>query len=539
MKRSARRHSRLLHACAALGAVLAAGNASHAIAAEPANYSAAVADRLQTVRKGIAHGPFRPDWDNLRRGYRTPDWFRDAKFGIFIHWGVYSVPAFANEWYSRNMYVPGNPAYQHHLAIYGPQAQFGYKDFIPRFTAAKFDPAAWIRLFQEAGARYVVPVAEHCDGFAMYSSDLTGWDAADMGPRRDTTGEIARAARAAGMHFGLSSHRAEHWWWYYMGRTFDSDVKDPRFAGIYGPAAPMGLPADRPESWPDGEQLQGWLPPDRAFLDDWMARTAELVDKYRPELIYFDWWTAAPSFEPLMRETAAFYYNRSAGWGRPGIIAYKGSQFAEGSALFDMERGKTDALKLTPWQSDTSISVKSWGYAANDSYRTPQSLVADLIDIVSKNGNLLLNVGPKADGTIPSEIEAVLHGMGGWLKVNGEAIYSTRPFHFFGEGPTRSGQVRVGGQVEESAVKGYTPADIRFTTKGDSLYALGLSRPRDGVVLIKTLYAGTPYLSAPIRQVDLLGGGQISWEQTATGLRVTLPPAGDGAYPYALKIRLR
>jgi len=518
-------------ACAALA--LAASSAS----AEIPGYQAKLATKLANVKTGIAKGPFKSDWDSLRAGYRTPNWFRDAKFGIFIHWGVYSVPAFANEWYSRNMYVPGNAAYEHQVATYGPQSKFGYKDFIPMFKAEKFDPAAWVQLFSDAGARYVVPVAEHCDGFAMYQSDLTEWDTAEMGPHRDVVGLIAKAARARGMHFGLSSHRAEHWWWYYMGRTFDSDVNDPKYAGLYGPAAPMGLPADGPTNWPDGNQLQEWLPPSKAFMDDWMGRTSELIDKYHPELIYFDWWTAAPMFESRMRDTAAYYYNRSASWGAPGIIAYKGGQFAEGSALFDMERGKTDQLRLTPWQSDTSVSLKSWGYARNDSYRTPQSLVADLIDIVSKNGNLLLNVGPKSDGTIPDEIVSVLKGMGGWLKVNGEAIYGTRPFRYFGEGPTKSGQVRVGGQVEQSAIKGFTPADIRFTTKGNVLYALGLARPKDGAVLIKTLYAGTPYLDAPIKSIELLDGGKINWQQTPQGLKVNLPAAADGSYPYALRIR--
>ncbi|MBC9032010.1 alpha-L-fucosidase [Sphingomonas sp. JC676] len=506
--------------------------------AQVPGYAAKVDKKLGEVQAGIAKGPFKANWDSLR-AYRTPEWFRDAKFGIFIHWGVYSVPAFANEWYSRNMYVPGNAAFEHQVKTYGPQSKFGYKDFIPQFKAEKFDANQWIALFQEAGAKYVVPVAEHCDGFAMYASDFTTWDAADMGPKRDTTGEIAKAARAHGMHFGLSSHRAEHWWWYYMGRTFDSDVNNPANDGLYGPAAPMGLPADPPETWPDGGQLQTWMPPSKAFLKDWMARTSELIDKYQPELIYFDWWTAAPEFEPLMRDTAAYYYNRSAARNAPGIIAYKGSQFAEGSAMFDMERGKTDALKLTPWQSDTSVSVHSWGYAQNDTYRSAKSLTADLIDIVSKNGNLLLNVGPKSDGTIPDEIQTVLRGMGAWLKVNGEAIYGTRPFKYFGEGPTKSGQVRVGGQVEESAVKGYTPADLRFTTKGDTVYVLGLERPKDGAVLVKTLYAGTPYLTAPIKSIELLDGGKISWEQTPKGLKVTLPAVGDGAMPYALRIRVR
>jgi alpha-L-fucosidase len=505
----------------------------------PMDYQAKpVEAQLAKVRQGASNGPFRPEWASLQK-FQVPEWFRDAKFGIFIHWGVYSVPAFANEWYSRNMYVPGNAAYEHHLKTYGPQSKFGYKDFIPQFRAERFDPAAWMRLFGEAGAKYVIPVAEHCDGFAMYASDFTKWDAADMGPKRDVTGEIAKAARAAGLHFGLSSHRAEHWWWYHKGRSFPSDVGDARYAGLYGPAAPTGLPADAPDAWPDSDLLQNWGPPDRPFLNDWMARTSELIDKYRPELIYFDWWTSSPLFEPLMRDTAAYYYNRSAGWGAPGIIAYKGSQFAEGSAMFDLERGKMDALKLTPWQSDTSVSIKSWGYTRNDEYRTAKSLTADMIDIVSKNGNLLLNVGPKADGTIPEEIATVLRGMGGWLKVNGEAIYGTRPFRYFGEGPTKSGHIRQAGQFTEKNVSAFTPADIRFTTRGDTLYVLGLERPADGAVLVKTLFAGTPYLDAPIASIELLGTGPVRWQQGAKGLAVTLPAVSGEAMPYALKLRFR
>lgn len=502
----------------------------------PMDYQAKpVEAQLAKVRRGVEQGPFKSDWSSLQQ-FRTPDWFRDAKFGIFIHWGVYSVPAFANEWYSRNMYVPGNAAYEHHVKTYGPQAKFGYKDFIPMFKAERFDPAAWIRLFGEAGAKYVVPVAEHCDGFAMYASDFTRWDASEMGPKRDVTGEIAQAARKAGMHFGLSSHRGEHSWWYHKGRSFPSDIGDPRYAGLYGPAMPTGLPADKPDDWPDGEQLQNWHPPTQQFLNDWMARTSELIDKYRPELIYFDWWTAAPSYEPLMRDAAAYYYNRSASWGAPGIIAYKGAQFAEGSALFDIERGKTDQLRLTPWQSDTSVSIKSWGYTKNDEYRTAASLVTDLVDIVSKNGNLLLNVGPKADGTIPDEIAGVLRGMGAWLKVNGEAIYGTRPFAYYGEGPTKSGHVRQVGQFTERNVNRFTPADLRFTTKGETLYMLGLARPADGAVLAKTLYAGTPYLQKRIARIELLGHGAVKWQQTSRGLSVTLPADTSGGMPYALKL---
>jgi len=499
----------------------------------PMAYKAdAVAHQLAHVDAATKGGPFKPEWNSLEQ-FRVPEWFRDAKFGIFIHWGPYAVPAFASEWYSRNMYDPDSASFTYHRNVYGPQSRFGYKDFIPKFTAEKFDAAQWIALFKQAGARYVVPVAEHCDGFAMYDSAVTDWKVTAMGPKRDTAMELMKATRAAGLHFGLSSHRAEHWWWYGVGRAYDSDVNDPRYAGLYGPAAPRTLPGIPDTAPPDPSHLENWLPPSREFKDDWLARTTEIVDKYKPELIYLDWWTSAPGFEPYLRRLAAFYYDEGKRNGQGVAITYKGENFATGSALFDVERGKLDALRLVPWQTDTSVSVHSWGYAQDDEYRSPKSLIDDLIDIVSKNGNLLLNVGPRADGTIPDQAAAVLRGIGAWLQVNGEAIYGTRPWSHFGEGPTT---VAV-GEKKEVADKPWTPADIRFTTKGDTLYALGLERPRDGAVLIRTLYAGTPYLDRPVANVALVGGtAPVTWRQTADGLRVTLPADPGGAMPYALRI---
>lgn len=493
-----------------------------------------VGAQIAKVKANIAKGPFKNDWESLKQ-FRVPEWFRDAKFGIFLHWGLYAVPAFQNEWYSRNMYEPHNPAFTYHRNVYGPQSKFGYKDFIPKFTAAKFDAADWIALFQQAGAKYVVPVGEHCDGFAMYDSDMSDWTVAKMGPKRDTAGELMKAARAAGMHFGISSHRAEHWWWYGVGRGYPSDVSDPRYAGLYGPAARRGLPADPRGTTPNSSHLENWFPPDQQFLDDWLARTTELVDKYQPELIYLDWWTAAPRFEPDMQSFAAYYYNRAreGGWG--AAVTYKGEQFQTGTALFDIERGKLDALRLEPWQTDTSVSIHSWGYAQDDEYRTPKSLVQDLIDVVAKNGNLLLNVGPRSDGTIPDEARQVLLGIGAWLKINGEAIHGSRPWQYFGEGPTTS----VTGTKSENPNKAWTPHDFRFTTKGGALYAIGMERPADGAALIETLYAGTPYLDRAIDVIELVGGGALDWQQTATALKVALPADAGQDMPYALRIRFK
>lgn len=236
------------------------------------------------IKQGIASGPFDQKWESLQ-AYRIPAWYEDAKFGIFIHWGVYSVPAFGNEWYPRNMYIQGSPEFNHHLETYGPQSQFGYKDFIPLFTAEKFDADHWANLFRRAGAQFVVPVAEHHDGFALYDCGFSEWTATRMGPKRDIIGELAEAVRKQWLVFGLSSHRAEHWWFYDGGMKFDADVQDTRYAGLYGPAQPKTLQ------------------PNEEFLDDWLLRTCELVDKYQPQLVWFDWWIEEPAFRAYLQNS--------------------------------------------------------------------------------------------------------------------------------------------------------------------------------------------------------------------------------------------
>jgi alpha-L-fucosidase len=480
----------------------------------PAN----VQRQLARVDAAARTGPFRANWNSLA-GYRVPDWFRDAKFGIFIHWGVYSVPAFGNEWYSRNMYVQGNAAFKHHVATYGPQSKFGYKDFIPMFRAEHFDANAWLDLFAQAGARYVVPVAEHCDGFPMYDSSLTDWDAAKMGPKRDVVGELAAATRSHGLHFGVSSHRAEHWWWYDGGMKFDSDVRDPRYAGLYGPAQPMALPGEDDSKEPDPDHLERWLPPNKAFLDDWLARSAELVAKYHPDFLYFDWWIGQPAFQPYLQRFAAYYYDEAASRHQGVVLTYKGYDFPENAATLDIERGKLDTLRLLPWQTDTSVSIHSWGYANNDEYRSAKSLIDELIDVVSKNGNLLLNVGPKSDGAIPDQARAILLEMGAWLKTNGEAIYGSRPWLVYGEGPTK-----VTGTAKNSDQQEFTAEDIRFTTHNGALYAIALGWPANGDLRIRSLARGLPYLKAPVCGVKMLGSDQsLSWHQEADGLHVQLP----------------
>jgi alpha-L-fucosidase len=476
---------------------------------------------LARVAAGMDQGPFRPDWVSLQK-YQSPAWYDNAKFGIFIHWGVYSVPAFGSEWYSRLMYQQGSPEFAHHVATYGPQSKFGYKDFIPLFKAEHFDPQAWARLFRSAGARYVVPVAEHHDGFAMYDSRLSEWTAVKMGPHRDVIGELSKAIRAEGMHFGLSSHRAEHDWFFDGGRRFDSDVNDPRYAGLYGPAEAHLAKKDE-------DLYNDWTYVSQAWLDDWLARTAELIDDYHPDLIYFDWWIGHPTFRNTLPKMLAYYYNQGAS--RGGVVVnYKQGDFDEGAGTLDIERGQLTGIQAAHWQTDTSISNASWGYVEHDTYKSPKELIHLLVDVVSKNGNLMLNIGPRADGTIPEPAQKILLAMGGWLKTNGDAIYDTRPWRVFGEGPTEV----VGGTFQDTKTKPYTAEDFRFTVKGSVLYATELGWPAGGQTVIHSIKP-----EDHVRAVTLLANGQsVAWKQQPDGLHLSLPaqPVGDYAYVYRIEL---
>jgi alpha-L-fucosidase len=281
--------------------------------------------------------------------------------------------------------------------------------------------------------------------------------------------------------------------------------------------------------------LERWLPPDQAFLDDWLARSTEIIDKYKPDILYFDWWIGQPAFQPYLQRMAAYYYDRAAERNAGVVLTYKENAFPENAAVLDIERGKLDALRLLPWQTDTSISKKSWGYVQNDTYRGAASLIAELVDVVSKNGNLLLNVGPKADGTIPDEDKSVLLSMGQWLSVNGEAIYGTRPWLVFGEGPTSDAASAVKGSDDKT----FTAQDVRFTTRDGFLYAIALGWPADGELKIRILSQGTPYLPRPVTRVELLGSHEkLGWKQTAAGLELDLPNDKPNDMAYVFKISI-
>ena len=494
-----------------------------------AKYDSARSAILKDVRRIAIDGAYRADWESLRR-YEVPEWFKDAKFGIFIHWGVYAVPAFGSEWYPRNMYRAGSDENKHHLATYGALTKFGYKDFVPMFRAEHFDPAAWARLFKDAGAKYVVPVFEHHDGFAMYDSGLSDWTVVKTGPKRDVHGELAKAVRAEGLRLGASSHRVEHNFFMDGGRQLDSDVNDPQFAAFYGPA----------HTWMESKQslLTDWTYVSDGYLDDWLARSAEIVTKYQPDLVWFDWWIGQPRVRRHLLEFAAFYYNQSAARGSLGVINYKLDAMEPHSAVLDVERGQLNDIRPLYWQTDTSISNKSWGYIEHDSFKSPQAIVHQLVDIVSKNGNLLVNIGPRADGTIPEEEQSVLREVGGWLKTNGEAIYATRPWKIFGEGPTKI----VEGQFHDTDAQPFAANDFRFTTKNGALYAIELGWPANGEAVIHAL--GSAQLAGrDIASVTLLGApaAAVTFElkPDALHLRLRAQPPCKFAYAYKVEFKAR
>lgn len=471
---------------------------------------------------------YEDNFESLKQ-YEIPAWFADAKFGIFIHWGPYAVPEFGSEWYPRFMYmrdeVPSptgeNPkagpswVYEHHVKTYGTLDKFGYKDFIPMFKGENFDAQEWINLFDKAGAKYVVPVAEHHDAFAMYDSKHTRWNSVDMGPKRDVLGELFEAGKAKGLKMGASSHYAFNW--SYFTKVEGSDAADPQYQDLYGPNT--------------GEQ---YGPKSEEFKQMWWDRTTDIIDSYKPDILWFDFYFDLPDMNDMHAPLAAYYYNKGEEWKKEVVLQDKNfsqESYPAGTFVHDIERGKLSETKKYPWQTDTSVGKNSWCYVKNWESRTAKSLVHDLIDIVSKNGNLLLNVGPKADGTIPQDQQEVLLEMGQWLNINGEAIYETRPWgENFGEGPT---EVNTGHHSEGKNAD-FTQEDFRFTTNGKVLYAICLDVPSESTVVVKSVTTS----AKKVKKVSMLGSDvSLEFSQDENGLTINLPENVEGQFAVSFKIK--
>ena len=458
----------------------------------------------------IPPGPFAPTWDSLKENYKVPQWFIGAKFGLFMHWGLYSVPAHHNEWYEKHMYGADR---QWHADHFGPQDKFGYKDFIPLFTQSNFNADAWAELFKKSGAKFVIPTAQHHENFAMWDSAVTPFNAMQMGPHRDLIGELCQAVRKQGLKFGVSNHGIENFQFINppadMAEKMQAehvDLYDPKWADFYNVADRSDAACEK-------------------FLVNWYARNVELIDKYQPDMLWFDNGVDQRYLDPLKLRVAAYYYNRAKAWGKEVSISTKKAAYAPSNkntetigSIIDFEKigeRSPSGIRTGAWQVDEPIG-STWGYTAGMRVNSAGSIISKLADTVSKNGTLLLNLSPKADGTFSAEQQNTLLEIGRWLNVNGEAIYDTHNWIKFGEGGGRGS------------------ANIRFTVKGDVLYAIVVSNWPGKEIGIKSL--ATNFVEGKVKGVSLLGGGKLDFVQDENGLKAQLPATAPCKYAYVLKI---
>ena len=472
--------------------------------AEP--YERAIEAELQKIDQGIAKGPYKADWTDLEKHEAAPEWFRDAKFGIYWHWGVYSVPAYGNEWYPRNMHLTegSRSYYKHHVETYGEPDKFGYHDFVPMFKAEKFDADAWADLCAKAGAKYAGPVCEHHDGFSMWASAMTPWNAGAVGPKRDLTGELEKAIRARGMKFVTTFHHERSRTWYPRPEnhpTWPTHTTDPVLRMLYANVS------------------------EEMFNKIFLAKLGEAIDKYKPDLIWFDGQMVQIG-DAYHQRFLAYYFNNAKDWGRDVVVTTKKHQYPPTISVEDFEKGRADRLTENVWLTDDTVSLGSWCYTQDLQIKTVSRVLHDFIDIVSKNGCLLLNISPMADGTIPQEQQDVLLAMGRWLGTNGEAIYNTRPWLAYGEGPTRMDK---GGSFTKGLE--YSGQDIRYTRSkdGKTLYAIALGWPDGKSLTLKAVKVA----GADGAAVTLLGYAKpLEHGTTAEGLlTIQVPPLAPAERP--------
>jgi len=483
----------------------------------------------------VLDGPFEPSLESLR-GFECPDWFRDAKFGVWSHWGAQSVPMYG-DWYARNLYQQGSEQYRYHLRHYGHPSRVGYKDIVEQWKAESFDPDGLMELFVDAGARYFVGQAMHHDHFFNYDSAIHPWNSVKVGPHKDITALWKRAADTRGLPFGLTEHLGATFSWWRVNKGHDLsgpfagvpyDGTDPELASLY---------LDNIEHYdPDlttGFDLNPWYTPNTDFHRYWLTVILEVIDRYQPELLYSDGPLPFGShgYEAGMAAVAHLYNSSAARHGGVNHAVYNQKDrdpdiYRVG--VLDIERSQEPAIKPEPWQTDTSVG--DWFYNVRDVYKSPQHVIEMLIDIVAKNGNLLLNIPQRPDGTIDDECRYLLQQVGRWMHSRGEAIHGTRPFRVSGEGPS---SVRIDGFVEDAVA--WTSDDYRFTTKGDVLYAFQLRWPSDGRAVIRSLHP-----DEHVTSVRLLGDPAVELEFTRFdgALVVRLPDAAEKVAPSCFAITI-
>ncbi|HZL78200.1 MAG TPA: alpha-L-fucosidase, partial [Candidatus Limnocylindrales bacterium] len=448
--------------------------------------------------------------------YSCPEWFRDAKFGIWAHWGPQAVPM-EGDWYARKMYQEGSPDYKDHLARYGHPSTNGWKDIIPLWKAENWDPTRLMKLYKKAGAKYFVSMGVHHDNFDLWNSPFHSWNAVNVGPHRDVVGEWQRAAKKNGLPFGVSEHLGASYTWFQDSHKAD---KTGPFAGVpYDGANPIYDELYHPPTAPGDNK---WYTVSGSWQQEWFNRINNLVARYQPDLLYSD---GGLPFGEVGRTLVANFYNRSMAHGKPTAVytckALGSGEFVAGTCVQDVERGVMPGINPLPWQTDTSIG--DWFYNKHWKYQKLDWTVHMLVDIVSKNGNLLLNVVLRPDGSLDPEVETMLGELSGWFAVNGEAIYGTRPWLVYGEGSTKP----RGGAFKEDF--DFSARDIRFTTKGKNLYAIALGWPEDGKLTIRSLAQSDDPSANQVKRVELLGHkGKLNFSQTVDGLTVELPSEKTG-----------
>ncbi|MCC8408995.1 alpha-L-fucosidase [Mucilaginibacter sp. UR6-1] len=508
---------------------------------------------------GDAKGPFQPTWASLEK-YEVPDWFRDAKFGIWAHWGPQCQPEHG-DWYARGMYEEGSDQYKFHCEKYGHPSKFGFKDVINEWKAERWNPEETVELYKNAGAKYFMALANHHDNLDLYNSKHQRWNSTRVGPKKDILKGWAAAAKRQGLPFGVSVHSAHAWRWYETAQRSD---KSGPYAGV--PYDGKLTKADGKGKWWDGLDPQelyaqnhplskdsldggsihgqwGWqngaYPPSKAYCDNFYNRMIDLIDHYDPELMYFD-DTALPLWpvSDVGLKVTAYLYNKSLkkyGKNRAAVFGKILDEQQRKCMIWDIERGQSNKIESFPWQTDTCIG--QWHYDRRvydgNGYKTPKTVVHTLVDVVSKNGNLLLNVPLRGDGSMDEKERAVVDGITAWMKVNSECIYGTRPWKVYGEGPAMASEAPLSAQgFNEGKNKPYTAEDIRFTTKGDAVYATLLDWPANNKSIIKTM--GN---TGKVNNVQLLGSSaKLTFQQSADGLSVDLPAEKPCNDAYVLKI---
>jgi alpha-L-fucosidase len=470
--------------------------------------------RAQQSPSKIEPEKFKPTDESLKQ-YKYPDWFRDAKFGIWSHWGPQAVPR-QGDWYAKNMYVQGSAQNKYHVAHYGSPTRFGYKDIIPLWKAEKWSPEQLMALYKQAGAKYFVSMGAHHDMFFLWNSKIHKWNSVNMGPHKDVVGLWQKAAKKEGLRFGISEHLAASFNWFQPSHGSDKtgefagipyDGHDPKYADLYH------LPADSAD-------MKEWITNNPGWQKKWLENVTELIDNYHPDLLYSD---SKLPFEAIGRTMVAHYYNQDMAKNKGKLEAvYTPKEPSEGKWAQDVERGVLDSISPFPWQTDTSIG--DWYYRTGQKYKSADEIAQLLVDIVSKNGNLLINVVQTPEGDLEPDVIKIVTQIGEWIKLNGEGIYATRPWKVYGEGPStlKSNQTKghFGGLTD---TRKYHASDIRYTTKGNDLYAFCLNVP-DGDIEMQLLGRKSKYLTKSISAVSLLGSKQkLNWEQRDGALVIKKP----------------